>query len=325
MTLRLPAFELLTPQTLEAAVAMLADPAATIIGGGTDLLPKMKRRQVTPPTVVSLRGITEMSGIHTDDEGRCVIGASTVLEQIAISTVVPPVLAAAARQVASPQIRNTATIGGNLCLDTRCNYIDMPELWRQASGHCLKDGGEVCWIAPKGNRCWAISSSDLVPVAIALDCSVRLASRDGDRVIPIEDLYQNDGIAHQTMSGDEILVELLVPRCDVRATYRKLRRRDSIDFPLVGVAAAARFDQTKTCTSARIIIGAVASAPLRATDAERLIVGRKLTEDVIEEAAQLAARPVRTQDNTDMGSRYRKWMTSVYVSRALRDLVVEDA
>ena len=189
----------------------------------------------------------------------------------------------------------------------------------------MKDGGTVCWIAPKGDRCWAIISSDLAPVAIALDASVRLKSRDGDREIPIEDLYHNDGIAHQTMSRDEILVELLLPRFDGRATYRKLRRRDSIDFPLVGVAAAVRFDQTGTCTSARIVIGAVASAPLRAGDAEQFIVGRKLTEDVIEEAAQLASRPVRTQDNTDMGSRYRKWMTSVYVSRALRDLVVEDA
>ena len=325
MTLRLPAFELLSPQTLEEAVTLLADPAATIIGGGTDLLPKMKRRQATPPTVVSLREIAELKGIRTDELGRCVIGASTVLEQIVASAEVPPVLAAAAHQIASPQIRNTATIGGNLCLDTRCNYIDMPELWRQASGHCMKDGGTVCWIAPQGDRCWAISSSDLAPVAIALDGSVRLTSRDADRVIPIEDLYHNDGIAHQTMSPDEVLVELLLPRFDGRATYRKLRRRDSIDFPLVGVAAAARFDQTETCTSARIVIGAVASAPLRAADAEQFIVGRKLTEDVIEEAAQLASRPVRTQDNTDMGSRYRKWMTSVYVSRALRDLVVEDA
>jgi len=325
MTMRLPAFDFLAPETLEEAVELVADPATTIIGGGTDLLPKMKRRQMTPPTVVSLRAIDELRGIRTDEQGRCVIGASTILEQIVASTEVPPVLASAASKIASPQIRNTATIGGNLCLDTRCNYIDMPELWRQASGHCLKDGGTVCWVAPKGDHCWAISSSDLAPVAIALDGSVRLASRDAQRVIPIEDLYRNDGIAYQTMSSDEILVELLLPHFDGRATYRKLRRRDSIDFPLVGVAAAARFDQTQTCTSARIVIGAVASAPLRATDAEQFIVGRKLTEDVIDQAAQLASKPVRTQDNTDTGSRYRKWMTPVYVSRALRDLVVEDS
>ena len=324
MTMRLPAFELLTPTTLEDATAMLADPTTTIIGGGTDLLPKMKRRQATPDTLISLSAITELSGIRIDEEGRCVIGSSTILEQVVTSPLVPPALASAAGEIASPQIRNTATIGGNLCLDTRCNYIDMPELWRQASGHCMKDGGEICWVAPQGDRCWAINSSDLAPVAIALDGSVRLARRNSDRLIALGDLYQNDGIAFQTMADDEILVELVLPPFDGRATYRKLRRRDSIDFPLVGVAAAARFDESETCTEARVVIGAVASAPMRATEAEQFIVGRTLTDDVIEEAARLASGPVRTQDNTDTGSRYRKWMTSVYVTRALRDLVDEN-
>jgi 4-hydroxybenzoyl-CoA reductase subunit beta len=324
MTMQLPAFEYLTPSTLEDATRLLSERSATIVGGGTDLFPKMKRRQLMPATLVSLTEIDGMQGIRIDDDGRCIIGASTLLSQVEASTVVPPVLGAAVAEIASPQIRNTATIGGNLCLDTRCNYIDMPEGWREASGHCMKDGGEVCWVAPRSDRCWAVSSSDLAPVAIALEGSVRLVSRRGDRVIPVEDLYRNDGIIYQTREADEILVELVLPAGDGPATYRKLCRRGSIDFPILGVAAAARFDDTATCISARLVLGAVASAPLRATEAEQFIVGRRLTDEVIEEAARLAGEPVRPQDNTDLGSRYRKWMIAVYVARALRDLAVRE-
>lgn len=322
MTMTLPVFEYLTPATLDEAAQLLADPRrpATLVGGGTDLFPNMKRRQLTPATLVSLSEIPALSGIRVDDAGRCIIGASTLLSEVERSTKVPPVLAEAAGSVASPQIRNTATIGGNLCLDTRCNYINMPDTWRQASGHCMKEGGEVCWVAPRGNRCWAVSSSDLAPVAIALGGEVRLKSARGERVIPVEDLYQNDGIAYQTKESDEILVDIALPDEGLHATYRKLRRRGSIDFPILGVAAAARFDEEGTCLIARLVIGAVAPAPLRATEAEQYMAGRRLTDEVIEEAARLASVPVRPQDNTDMGSRYRKWMASVFVSRALRDL-----
>ncbi len=322
MTMPLPAFEYLTPATLDDAVGLLADPdrSVTIVAGGTDLFPKMKRRQVTPERLVSLADITELRGIRIDSDGRCVIGASTLLPEIEKSTAVPGVLAKAAGEIASPQIRNAATIGGNLCLDTRCNYIDMSESWRKASGHCMKDGGEICWVAPRGDRCWAVSSSDLAPVSIALEGSVRLVSARGERVIPVEDLYQDDGIAFQTKAEDEILVELILPPEAGPATYHKLRRRGSIDFPILGVAAAARFDESGTCAGARLVLGAVASAPRRATEAEEYIVGRRLTEEVIEEAARLATQPVRPLDNTDTGSRYRKWMIVVYVARALRDL-----
>jgi 4-hydroxybenzoyl-CoA reductase subunit beta len=322
MTMPLPAFEYLTPATLGEAVELLADPdrSVMVVGGGTDLLPKMKRRQMTPDTLVSLSEVAEMRGIRTDEEGRCFIGASTLLPEIEASLEVPRVLAQAAGEVASPQLRNAATIGGNLCVDTRCNWIDMSDSWRRASGYCLKDGGDTCWVAPKSDRCWAVSSTDLGPVSIALDASVRLLGLQGERVLPVEDLYRDDGIAYLTKAPDEILVELILPPVDGPATYRKLRRRGSIDFPILGVAAAARFDDSGTCTSARLVLGAVASAPRRATEAEEYIVGRRFTEEVIEEAARLATGPVRPLDNTDLGSRYRKWMIVVYVARALRDL-----
>lgn len=327
MTMQLPAFEFHRPTTLEDALLVLADlgTSAKIVAGGTDLLPKMKRNQVLPTGLVSLTGISEMTGIRLTDDGRCIIGASTTLREMETSSLVPPVMADAAALVASPQIRNVATVGGNLCLDTRCNFVDMSESWRNASGHCLKDGGDVCRVAPRGERCWAVSSSDLAPVAIALEASVRLVSARGDRLVAVEDLYRNDGLAHLAIAPDEILVELVVPPRPGRATYHKLRRRGAIDFAILGVAAAATFDDAGICVTARIVLGAVASAPLRATEAETSLVGRRLTPEVIEDAARLASQPVRLMDNTDMGPRYRKWMASVFVARALGDLVTEPA
>jgi 4-hydroxybenzoyl-CoA reductase subunit beta len=317
----LPGFEYMAPTTLEDAARILADGGlrATVIGGGTDLVPKMKRRQVQPAVLVSLSAIPAMRGIRLEGD-QCIIGGSTSLREIAKSTTVPPVLAAAAGAIASPQIRNTATLGGNLCLATRCTYFDRSEAWRTANGHCLKDGGDVCWVAPRGDRCWAVSSSDLAPVAIALKGSVRLVSSSRERVIPVEELYQNDGIAPQTRTEDEILVELAVPADPGPASYHKLRRRGSIDFPIMSVAAAARFDGDGTCSAARIVLGAVSPAPIRAIEAEHALIGHRVTEEVVEEAAALATQMVRPQNNTDLGSRYRRRMVSVFVGRALRDV-----
>ncbi len=320
MTLRLPPFDLVSPATLAEATEVLSGPSATIVGGGTDLFPKMKRRQLMPGTLVSLAQIPDMSGIRIGDDGGCIIGANVTLAEVAGSSLVPAVVASAAESIASPQIRNTATVGGNLCLDTRCNYIDMPELWREASGHCLKDGGDTCWVAPRSNHCWAISSTDLAPVAITLDASVRLVGPTGERTIPAEALYHNDGIDYLTRTPGEILVELVIPPLDGEATYLKLRRRGSIDFPLVGVAAAARFDSGGVCQQARLVVGAVSSAPIRCTEAEEYLTGKRFSDEVIEAATELASKPIRPQDNTDTGSRYRKWMIPVQVSRALRDL-----
>jgi 4-hydroxybenzoyl-CoA reductase subunit beta len=325
MTMHLPAFEYLRPRTLDEAAGALADLGSTavVLGGGTDLVPNLKRRQISPTTVVSLGGIDSLREMRVDHDGTSVIGASTRLSELARSSVLPPVIVTAAASVASPQIRNSATVGGNLCLDTRCNYIDMPELWRQASGACMKEGGEVCWVAPKGDRCWAICSSDLVPVCIALEASVRLFSARGERILPVEDLWRNDndGIEYLTKQADEIITELIIPPTgELRSTYRKVRRRGSIDFPILGVAAALRLDDADVCRDVRIVLGAVAPAPLRPTDAEQYLEGRPLTSETIEETSRLAGKIVRPQDNADLGSRYRKWMASVHVQRALHEL-----
>ncbi len=229
------------------------------------------------------------------------IGALTLLRDLASSAAAPAVLAHAAGEVASPQIRNAATVGGNLCVDTRCNYINMTQEWRAAAGSCLKDGGDTCWVAPRGNECVAVSSSDLAPVAIALGASVSLIGPGGEREIPVSALLQRDGVNHLTRARDEIIVRVLVPPPNgTRASYRKLRRRGAIDFPILGVAVAVRTSEDGTLIDARIVIGAVAAAPFRASEAEAALIGRRLEPAVIEEAATLASQPVRPLDKTDL-------------------------
>ena len=324
--MRLPPFTYLSPQTLGEAARMLADggPDAMAVAGGTDLYPNMKRRQFEPKVLVGLCGLRDLRGIRGNERTGLSIGAGTVLRQVfAHPTVLAhyPALARAASLISNPQIRNVGTVGGNLLVDTRCNYYNMPFWWRKSISFCMKKDGDVCWVAPGGHRCWAISSSDLAPVAIALDAQVRLVRANGERVIPARDLYQDDGIAYLSKRPDELLAEVMIPPIDgLRTTYWKLRRRGAIDFPILGVAAAVRLDGDGTCTRARVVLGAVAPRPLDAADAEEVLIGHKLTPEVIDAAAQAAWKPARPLDNADLTISYRKQMVRVYVARALKEL-----
>jgi 4-hydroxybenzoyl-CoA reductase subunit beta len=320
--MRLPAFEYLEPSTVEQAVEFLVThPGAEVVAGGTDLLPNMKRLQVSPATVVTLGTIEGLRGIHGSRDEGFVIGALTPLYEVAAASDIPAALASAAAEVASPQIRNVATIGGNLCADTRCDYINQTQPWRLASGLCLKAGGDVCWVAPKGNLCVAISASDLAPVVVALDAVVKLVGPDGERSLPAADLYRPDGIDYLGKSADEIITEVSIPPSGRRRTaYRKLRRRGSIDFPILAVAVAVEMSQEGTVQDARVVVGAVSPAPMRVREAEAELIGSVLDDEVIERAAEIASGPVRPYDNVDLGSRYRKWMTPVYITQALQDL-----
>ena len=323
--MRLPAFTYLRPRELGEACELLAEHGseAAVVAGGTDLFPKLKRRQIESTVLVGLQGIEELRGIRAN--GGVSIGAGARICELAAHPALDgpyAALAGAAGSIASPQIRNAGTVGGNLCLDVRCDFYDRPPGWRESLGFCLKAGGaDVCRLASGGSRCWAISTSDLAPVALALGGTVRLVSATGERRLPAADLYRDDGAAHLTMAPGEILAELNLPPADgLRATYLKLRRRGSIDFPLVGVAAAVRLDESGTCTDARIVLGAVASLPLRAEAAERLLVGRPLARDAIDEAAEAAAAVAKPMNNTDLTPGYRKRMVRVYVARALGEL-----
>src|SRR6202521_468300 len=215
---------------------------AAPLAGGTDLLPNMKRRQQVPRTLLSLRNIDALRAIQFHESGAR-LGACLTLSDIACDPRFrngATALAQAASQVATPQIRNMATLGGNLCLDTRCNYYDQTYEWRKAINFCMKKDGTTCWVAPGSPKCVAVSSTDTAPALIALGARVRLVSQSGEREISLAELYNNDGIHYIRRRPDEILAEVLVDSLHGwKSTYWKLRRRGSFDFPVLSVAAAA--------------------------------------------------------------------------------------
>ncbi|MBI4637132.1 MAG: FAD binding domain-containing protein [Candidatus Rokubacteria bacterium] len=327
--MRLPPFTYLAPRTLADAVKAIADHGqeAMLVAGGTDLYPNMKRRQFEPTTLVGLRGIRELAGIRRGPDGGLVIGAGTTLSAVAADLDVVrhyPALATAAGLVSSPQLRNMGTIGGNVCVDTRCNYYNQSHEWRKAVGFCMKKDGDICLVAPGSPRCWAVSSSDTAPVLWSLGARARLVSAAGERTIPIDTLYRDDGIEYLAKRREEILADLTLPPPDGwRSVYLKLRRRGSFDFPVLGVAVAVRLDGDGTggtVRGARIVLGAVASQPREAASAAAALQGQRLTGEVIARVAHLAAGPAKPLDNTDFTHPYRKRMTRVFVTRALRRL-----
>ena len=329
--IRLPAFIYVSPKTVEQAVRAVADagPDGMLVAGGTDLYPNMKRRQFEPKTLVGLRAIEALRGIHGSAREGMRIGACTTLTAVAMHSELRGAyagLATAAGLVSSPQLRNMGTLGGNVCVDTRCNYYNQSYEWRKAIGFCMKKDGDICLVAPGSPRCWAVSSSDTAPALWSLGARVRLVGPDGERAVPITALYRDDGIAYLAKRADEILTEIVLPPADGwRSTYLKLRRRGSFDFPILGVAAAVRLEGD-VVREARIVLGAVASLPRDATKAAAMLVGQRLTAETIEATADVAVGPARPLDNTDLTHPYRKKVARVYVARALARLAgLDDA
>jgi len=327
--MRLPLFAFRAPTTLEEAARILhgEGPSAMALAGGTDLLPNMKRRQQVPRTLLSLRRIEALRAIQFGESGAR-LGACLTLADIAADPRLrngTTALAQAAGSVATPQIRNMGTLGGNLCLDTRCNYYDQNYEWRKAINFCMKKDGVTCWVAPSSPKCMAVSSTDTAPALIALAARARLVSQSGEREIPLADLYNNDGMNYLHRRPDEILAEVLLdPMHGWRSTYWKLRRRGSFDFPVLSVAAAARISQDAVAQEVRIVIGSVASRPLVAGEAAAFLMGRTLTDETIAEAAAMAARIAKPLDNTDFDMSWRKRVTAEFVTYALRELRGDD-
>jgi 4-hydroxybenzoyl-CoA reductase subunit beta len=317
--LRLPRFSYLRPKTAREAARIAAElgPRAMFVAGGTDLFPKLKRRQFEIDTVIGLEFLPR--GIE-NGSNEVAIGAGVTLAEASRDAHLNERFrgyAEAAGLVSSPPLRNAGTIGGNLCVDTRCNYYDMTYEWRKAAGFCMKKDGDICLVAPSSPRCWAVSSSDTAPMAIALDGMVSLAGPDGEREVPVAALYQDDGIQYMTKQPAEVVTTLLLrPAPGTRSAYVKLRRRGSIDFPIAGAAVAAQLDGD-VVTSCRIVLSAVASHPLEATAAEAFLKGKTLDVETIREAAEIAAKPAKPLDNADLSHFWRKRMVRVVVEQAL--------
>ncbi len=322
--MRLPKFRWYAPTTVREALRIKAGEgdASAYVAGGTDLYPNMKRRQQTPAVVIGLSRIAALRRLRAGSEGTA-IGACVPLSEIEHHRRIRrtyPGLAHAIAEISTPPLRNMGTLGGNLLLDTRCNYYDQNYEWRKAIDFCMKKDGRICWVAPASPRCLAVQSADSVPVLIALGATAVLASPEETREIPVEELYQNDGIHYLAKRPGELLTEIRLPAPDGwEASYEKLRRRGAFDFPVLSVGAALR-REGDAILEARIVLGAVSSAPVRATEAERLLAGRVLDEEAIRTAAEAAAGPSRPMDNTDFSFLWRKEMTKKWVASALRQL-----
>lgn len=329
--MRLPKFEYRVPRTIAEAVKIVGDvgPTAQFVAGGTDLYPNMKRRQQMPRTVISVMRVPELNQITGYGKSGVRIGASVTLTEIVEHPLINrdyPVIAHAARTISTPILRNMGTIGGNLLLDTRCNYYDQNYEWRKGINFCLKKDGDVCWVAPGSTKCWAVQSSDLVPVMVAIGAKFRLASTLGERMIDAAGFYNDDGIDYLKKRPDELLVDIhLPPTNGWRASYQKLRRRGAFDFPVLGVAAYVQLEDSqtngnRTVRDAKIVLGGIAPSPIQIAEAGVALIGHAFDDNHIQAAAEAAYIRARPLDNTDFVMNWRKQMTRQYTLRALREL-----
>jgi 4-hydroxybenzoyl-CoA reductase subunit beta len=324
--MRLPKFRYYAPKTVAEAAAILhgEGPLAMVVAGGTDLYPNMKRRHQVPTTLVGLRKIEWLRGVKGSAARGLWIGPGTTLTELEENALLRhyPGLFQAIHSISTPILRNMGTIGGNICLDTRCNYYDQNYEWRRAINFCMKCDGDVCWVAPGSDVCLAVSSSDTAPILCAYGARFHLVSKKEERSIEAKNLYNRDGIHYLTKRPDEILTGItLPPAARFRSAYRKLRRREAFDFPVLGVAVCVRFDGD-VAADARLWLGAVSMAPVEAIASQTALAGRPLTDGAIEEAARLAYPLAKPVDNTDFALRWRKEMTRHLVREALRELRV---
>ncbi len=322
----LPPFVLLRPRALDEALGHLSrhGPEAMIIAGGTDVVPNLRAGLFAPRVLVDIKGLSDLKGISFDADSGLSIGALTTLAEIADSPLVRrhyPVLAEAAATVASPVLRNMGTLGGNLCLETRCLWYNQSYTWRSSCGFCLKKDGTVCHVAPGGQRCWAVWSSDTAPALLTLEAELGIASPRGMRWLPLDEFYKNDGMDRVRLVKDEIVTGVHVPArmAGWRGSYSKLRIRGSIDYPLAGLAVAMKLD-AGICSSVRVGLTGVNPAPMLARDASKLLEGQRYSAERVEEAAQAVIRtgkPLKTSVSTP---EYRRDILRVFARRALTRL-----
>ena len=315
-------FELARPSSIADAAKLLAQPGARIIAGGTDLVPNLRRGLEQPSTLVDVSGIAAMATLDLNAQPRVVGAAVTLAALIAEPRIANeyPALAQAAAAVAAPAHRNAATVGGNLCVDTRCVFYNQSAWWRAANDFCLKRGGDTCHVAPQGARCHAAFSGDIAPALIALDADVDVLSATGTRRVPLANLYRDDGAAHLVLARDEILCAVLLPPAVAGSAsgYRKARVRGGMDFPLAGVAMALTRDGARIARL-RVALTGTNSHPLLLEGTDRL-VGQAVDEATLTALGKLVAKQVSPMRTTATASNYRRQVASVLAQRLLREL-----
>lgn len=297
--MRLPKFQHLAPTSLPEALSLHAQhkDTAVMLAGGTDLVVRLRQRVVAPAFVMSLNRVPDLDHIVSTPDGGLRIGPMATIHSIETSPAVKRdfgLLAEAANKIASPQIRNFATIGGNLCLDTRCWFYDQSAVWRQSRPPCFKTGGTLCHVVKHGTRCYALFKGDMTPALIALGCTVKLARGAGKRIAPLERIYTGDGQNPLTLGRVEMITGVGVPPQPAGAgtSYMKFSLRMGLDFAIATIAARVVLDAGGACAEARVALGSVASAPVRAHGAENVLKGSRLSEDLLEKAAEAVLKDI---------------------------------
>jgi 4-hydroxybenzoyl-CoA reductase subunit beta len=321
--LSLPAFKLLRPRSIEEAVHHLGVHAGNVrvLAGGTDLIPSMRQKLFEPEYVLDLRGIAAIRGIRPQPDGGVEIGALTPLRAIERSDFLRqhyPVLIESAATVASPVLRNMGTIGGNICLDTRCLWYNQSLTWRKGCGFCIKKDGDLCHVAPGGTKCWAVFSGDTPPALLCLNAEIEIASAAGTRRIPLSSFYTGLGDAYRKLQPNELVTRVFLPASSAgyRGVYRKLRVRGSIDYPLAGVAVVMKRSNGHVA-DAKIGITAVNPAPLLVPGASELLAGKAVDQALAEAAGDLAARISKPLTTSALTPEYRREMIRVFTKRAV--------
>jgi 4-hydroxybenzoyl-CoA reductase subunit beta len=324
--MRLPKFEHLQPESLAEALELLGEhrERAKVIAGGTELLVSMKLGLLAPKYLINLKEIPELDFITYDDDEGLRIGALTKLATLTESGVVRdslPILAQAADQVAALPLQEMGSIGGNLCLNTRCFYYNQSRFWRQARPACYKIDGDVCHVVKGGNRCFAVYQGDMAPALMALEATVKVAKEGSERVVALADLYTGKGERPLALEPDEILVEVCIPEPAAvgAGDYQKLRYRGAMDFPLVGVAAVTSKDGSGVCSKANVALTAVGTAPVLVQEAGGPLQGQKLTDELVAQVADAAYEAARPVANIGSTPSYRRKMVRVLTRRAIRN------
>jgi len=322
--MNLPKFEFVQPRSLQEACSILRehDGKTAILAGGTAVMVTLRYRLSRPAVVVGLKGLNALDYVSRNKSGLA-IGSMTTLTTLEKSPHVLKeyaLLAQAAQLVAIPPIRNGATIGGNLCLDTRCIYYNQSEFWRSPLKACFKLGGDVCNAVEKAQRCQAVYQSDLGPVLIALGAEVKIISADGEKIIPLAEFFTGKGKKPNVLKPGEILVEVRIPASGHGAAgaYEKLRVREGMDFPMAGAAVIVRKNHSGTIEGAKVVLGAVGPSPTEVDKAARLLEGHKPTEDLLQSVSREAMDRAQTVGNLAMNASYRRKMVGVLVKRGLR-------
>jgi 4-hydroxybenzoyl-CoA reductase subunit beta len=325
----LPEFEHFETKTLNEACSLLKKyrDRAKVIAGGTDLLDLMRKRLFEPECLVNIKRLPELRKLRFDKKQGLVIGSANTLSNLINSSLIQekaPLLVEAAKSVAAPPLQNMGTIGGNVCLNTRCFFYNQSKFWRLSRAQCLKVGGSVCHVVKNSKRCHSVFQADVACALVALNAELRLIEDGGERTLPLNEFYTGKGEIPNRLKPVEILAEIVIPSTNnVVGRYKKFTSRASLDFPQAGVAITIRYDPEGHISDVKIVLNAVSPHPVELKAAQKLLIGNRLDENLIEKTAQLAFETVRPVNNIGASPLFRKRMTRLLVKRVLKNVSSE--